>query len=235
MKGGDRRRRKGSVYLLLSFIVPLFLYLSLSQCRSLPQSLLASWDSGIDSHRRLTAAKKTTKNNNCHNRHRHYISGHHKDRYLPEWYSSPVPVTSANCISRCSCFVYGASSVMIWSVIVVDGAVLQLTYTYKNNPPHEANFLCVITPTDINEFDFNYVLGVACKQTASVSSLPVRQVPGGPLSQEAHSKIEQDRNDWESDICYDILYCNILWGMQFWVDYLQIVVCYWLQISWWKL
>ncbi len=102
MKGGDRRRRKGSVYLLLSFIVPLFLYLSLSQCRSLPQSLLASWDSGIDSHRRLTAAKKTTKKNNCHNRHRHYISGHHEDRYLPEWYSSPVPVTSANCISRCS-------------------------------------------------------------------------------------------------------------------------------------
>ncbi len=34
---------------------------------------------------------------------------------------------------------------------------------------------------------------------------------------------------------YDILYCNILWGMQCWVDYLRIVVCYWLQISWWKL
>lgn len=56
MKGGDRRRRKESVYLLLSFIFPLSpLSHSLSAAVFLraPAAKLR-----IDSHRHLTAAKK---------------------------------------------------------------------------------------------------------------------------------------------------------------------------------
>ncbi len=225
MKGGDRRRRKGSVYLLLSFIFPLFLYLSLSQCRSLPQSPAASWDSGIDSHRRLRAAKKTTKNNNRHHRHRHYISGHHEDRYLPEWYSSPVPVTSANCISRCSWMLclrgFFCDDLICyccwWCCLTTDLHVQKQSTTWSI-------FFNVLSRLRIERNLISIMFLESCVNRRQVYR--VCRCARSPVDHfRRKPTVRLNKIRMIEKVRYGMFGYIILWGTHCWVDYLRIVVC----------